>query len=211
VAFIITPADLTSTLDAVNKMLSSLGESPIATLSPPPTSEADEALQRLNEADLDVQSEGWAWNREHEYPLSRAGDGTMPLPAMTLRVTPSASNVGSWSVVDRGGKLYDRKNHTFTFDAGTVIKADLIVRLDWDSLPQAARAYITYQATQRFHAGKQGSAVVLNVNSQDVLRARTTLLHYDDEVDQANAINGNAGVVTALYGNGGMRRNRGGL
>lgn len=210
-AFIISPAELTTPLGAVNKMLSSLGEAPIATINPPPTSDAEEALGRLNEADLDVQSEGWAWNREHDFPLSLAGDGTIPLPAMTLRMTPSASTVGTWDVIDRGGKLYDRKNHTFTFTGQTPPKVDLIVRLDWDSLPQAARAYLVYLATQRFHAGKQGAAVVLNVNSADVLRARTTLLQYDDEVAQENAINGNAGAVTALYGVGGMRRNRGGL
>lgn len=210
-AFIVTPASLTTTLSAVNAMLRSLGESPVATLNPPPTSEVEEALNALDLTDLQVQSEGWSWNRETEFPLSVAGDQTVPLPDQTLRYATSLVDAESFKVVDRGGKLYDLKNHTFLFTAGVAPKADLIVRLDWDSIPQAARGYILYVATQTFHAGKQGSQIVLNVNAQDVQRARATLEQYDDEVAQQNAIDGNPNVVNMLYGIGGMRRNRGGL
>lgn len=212
-AFIITPATLTTTLSAVNTMLASLGEAPISTLSPPPTSDAEEALARLNEADLDLQSAGWFWNREHDFPLSQAGDGTFSLPDQTLRMVPSASNVGAGllDLVDRGGKLYDRTNHTFVFPSGTAIKAELIVRLDWDSLPQAARAVIVYRATQRFHAGKQGSSIVLNVNAEDVRRAVATLEQSEDDTAQHNAIRDNVNIGQMVSGVGGMRRNRGGL
>lgn len=211
-AFIVTPASLTTTLAAVNTMLASIGEQPISTLTPVPTSDAQEALDRLDEMDLNVQSEGWSWNREYEFQLTLASDGTIPLPNMTLRATLSPDQVGDFQVVPRGSNLYDLKNHTFDFSAGGVApKMELVVRLDWDSLPQAARSYIVYVATQRFHASKQGSEIVLNVNSADVARARATLQQYDDEVAPVNAIDGNQNVLNAIYGVNGMRRNRGGL
>jgi hypothetical protein len=192
-------------------MLASLGESPISTIDPPPTSDAEEALQRLDETDLDVQSEGWWWNREHDFPLSQASDGTISLPAMTLRMVPSASNFGTFDVVDRGGKIYDRANHTFVFPAGTTLKAELIGRLDWDSLPQVARSVIVYEATQLFHSGKQGSQVVLQVNAETIRKARARLEQYEDDTAQHNTIRDNTNVQQAIYGVGGMRRNRGGL
>lgn len=207
-AFIVTPAHLTDTLSAVNTMLASLGEAPVSTLSPPPTSDCQEALERLDEADLNVQSEGWSWNRETALQLSIDEDGHLPLPAMTLRAALSAESVGTFDIVDRGGLIYDRTNHTYVFTAAP--KVDLISRLDWDLLPQPARAYILYSATQRFHAGKQGASIVLRVNGDDLARARATLLQYDDEVGQQNSINGNSGVISALYGQGGVRRNRSG-
>lgn len=211
-AFLIVPATLLTQLQAVNVLIASLGESPIASITPPPTSDADEALARLNEVDLEVQSEGWHWNREKDFQLSLNGDGTITVPAQTLSMAlayGSAHNQAPMEITVRGQTLYDIKNHTNVFTTAPYV--DLVIRLDWDSLPQATRAYIVHEAARRFHAGKVGSQVVLEVNAQDLARARLTMEQREDEQAGQNTIDGNAGVVTALYGIGGMRRNRGGL
>lgn len=210
-AFLIVPATPLTQLQAVNVLIASLGESPIESITPPPSSDAEEALGRLNEADLEVQSEGWHWNREKDFQLSLNGDGTVSLPAQTLRMAAayaSAQNSQPLEITARGLTLYDLGNHTNVFTAAPYV--DLIIRLDWDSLPQAARSLITLTAARRFHAGKQGSQVVLEVNAEDLARARAVLEQYEDEDAGANSVNGNLGVVTALYGIGGLRRNRGG-
>lgn len=209
--WLIVPAQLSTTLDAVNVLISTLGESPLESIDPPPTTEAQEALNILNEADLQVQSRGWVWNREDAFPLTLATDGTCPLPAQTLRVVNAywqGQADDSIEVVQRGNQLYDRTNHTYTFKAAP--KVDLIVRLPWDLLPQAARTYVTLSAAQRFNARKQGSNVVLQVNAQDVRDALATLEQQEDEVAKPNTVNGNSSVVSALYGVGGLRRNRAG-
>jgi hypothetical protein len=199
-AWLTLPAQLSSPLDAVNVLISTLGEAPLNTISPPPTTEAQTALAVLNEVDLGVQLKGWAWNTDLQMTLPLAGDGTVTLPAETLKV------VGDPGLVQRGSSLYDRINHTYTFTAAP--KVDLTVRLDWDQLPQAARSYITLEAAQRFQSRKQGSQVVLQINAQDIRQALSFLEQQEDGIAQTNSINGNPSIVSGLYGIGGLRRNR---
>lgn len=210
-AWLVVPAQLTTTLEAVNSLISTLGEAPVTSISPPPTSEVEEALARLNEVDLEVQSRGWIWNRESAYPLPLSTDGTVPLPDQCLRVTNAywqGQPDGVIDIVQRGPQLYDRTNHTYTFKASPMV--DMIVRLDWDATPQAHRSYVTLLACQRFHARKQASQVVLQINGQDLARAQAVAEQQEDEVAQYNSIDGNSGVVSGLYGLAGMRRNRAG-
>lgn len=211
-AFIEIPAQWTSTLDAVNLMLLSLGETPVSTLDPPPTNDVAMALNALNFEDLMLQSRGWHWNREDAFQLALQPDGTILLPDECLRVTnayyaPNLTPSGQIDIVQRGQKLYDRINHTYVFKSPAVV--DMILRLDWDSLPQPARAVETLRALKRFHGGVQQSQVVLSLNAQDLEMAETILEQNEDEEASYNQISGNLGAVSAVYGNGGLRRNRG--
>lgn len=212
-AFLSLPAQLTSPLDAVNTMLATLGHSRVTTLSPPPNANAIDALARLNEVDLEVQTRGWHWNREYSYPLTLNEDGTVTLPNETLSVmaayASAASNPGiPLNVTQRGSKLYDLVNHTYVFTTAPIV--DIIIRQDWDSLPQAARSYTTLEACDRFQAPKAGNQIVLQVNGQAKSKCWTLLEQREDETAGVNAVDGSINVVTMLYGLGGLRRNRGG-
>ena len=63
---------LTTKLDAVNIMISVIGESPVNTLggtsAVPVTVVQAESV--LNETSKAIQSEGWHYNTEYDYPLS---------------------------------------------------------------------------------------------------------------------------------------------
>lgn len=212
--FFVTPGALTSQLDAVNALLSTIGQAPVTTISPPPTLDVDLALGRLNEVDLEVQSKGWFWNSEEGYPITLDGSGFANLPDETLDVRRAYMSLnGSISdeIVQRGTKLYNKTQHTLVFVHPGKVYVDLVVRLPWDQLPQAARTYITLVAAQRFHSRRQQSQVVLQVNAGEIRQALVTLEHREDSDRGNNAISGNVGAVSALYGTGGMRRNRGGL
>jgi len=220
--YIIVPQTPLTILQAVNLLISTLGESEVASVSA--TTESVQALSRLNEADLDLQSKGWSWNREYAFQLTLNGDGTVSLPANCLRVTlayaqsqqsQSAPFSGLISdsgfiprVVQRGLSLYDPDNHTYVFPVAPQV--DMIVRLPWDQLPVQAQFVIVYKAAQRFHARLQGESIVIQVNAQDVRDAWATLEQHEDETAHWNAVNGNASSLSALYGVGGMRRNRAG-
>jgi hypothetical protein len=221
-AFISQPAQLTSVLDAVNKLLSTLGRSRVNTLTPPPNQDAVDALATLNEVDLEVQTQGWHWNREYNYPLTLNGDGTITLPNQTLSVMGAYGTMVDASdpqedmsedgisddITAHGQLLYDLTAHTTVFTTAPLV--DIIIRRDWDSLPQAARSYITLEACDRYQSPKTGNQVVLQTNNPAKSRAWTTLQQREDETARTNSIDGNINVVTALYGIGGLRRNRGG-
>lgn len=209
-AFLIFPSTRFTQLQAVNLLIRSLGESEIDTLSPPPTVDAETALSFLNEVDLEVQSRGWQWNREYDYPFALNGDLKVALPAACLEAIPSPLETAYTDIVQRGDFMYDRTRRVSTFPTGTTIHLNLIVRLEWDELPQVARSYIALEAAQRFQATKSGQQVVLQVNAQSLNRAWTTLEQREDAAANFSTTDSTA-VTSALHGVGGMKRTRTGL
>ncbi len=202
----------TSILDATNAALRSIGSAPVATVDPSPDSDVDMFLDCLDEADRQVQSRGWHWNREYKWQLPLSTAGTIILPDQTLMVTqaywasPSVADV--LDVAQRGQMLYNHTTNSYVFTAALL--ADMIIRLSWDLVPQVARSYIVLLAIRSFHASLQGREIVLEVTEKDLDRALVTLEQNEDQNVWFNAVNGNVSVVTNLYGIGGMRRNRGG-
>ena len=51
-------------------------------------------------------------------------------------------------VVQRGNRLYDKKDHTYEFS--DTVKATVVYGLEWDELPQPVRQYITARAGRVF-------------------------------------------------------------
>lgn len=207
-ADIIVPASLTTTLQAVNTMIMSLGEAQVDTIDPPPHQDAADALSYLNNVDLELQARGWFWNTEERLTLERDGDLHIPVPAQTLWCGPAFDETGYADIVQRGSFMYDRAGHTLVFTRD--IYVDIMLRLDWDSLPQAARTFIMLTATQRFQATKQASQIVLQVNARDIQNALVTMEQREDD-DRRNNTTYATSTLLAIQGIGGMRRSRFGI
>lgn len=216
--FILDSAALTSILDAVNQLIFSLGEAPVATYDPSPSTDVDGALICINEADKAVQRKGWEWNRDYNVSYTPASDGTIQVGPNCMRAVLSyaaSGNMGLNSyngqgvkVVLRGQKLYDQTNQTYTFTSPLLL--DTISRMTWDEIPESYRAWIVLDALRRFQSSVQQSAVKLQFNEQDLKEARANAEAEQDDESKQNAITGNVHALSALYGVGGMRRNRGG-
>ena len=109
---------LTTELEAVNKMLESIMESPVNTISTNDLpAEVQTAVNTLKEVSRDVQKEGFAFNTDEDFELLRDSEGHVYVPGNALDVDLTVDNQNA-DVVQRGLRLYDRKNHTyvFTFD-----------------------------------------------------------------------------------------------
>jgi hypothetical protein len=176
---LVTPS---TELEAVNAMLAIIGESAINTIddAQPLPPDAEMALFLLRLVAREVQSLGWFFNTEIEYPLTRAGDGTITCPANTLRCAVK-KRYQSKNVTTRGLKLYDRDNHTFVFTDD--IKVELVLLLSWDDLPEAARNYIYIRAARRFQASALGSQQLASFTDVDESVARSLLM--ESETDTA--------------------------
>lgn len=208
--------------DAVNTLVATVSEGPYSQISPSPSPEVDKALVALNEANRDVQSRGWDWNREYAFQLTLAPDQTCPLPANCYRVTAAyytATNntlgLSSAGVPNkftkRGSLLYDQINHTFAFTSGVAPACDMILILSWDLLPESARRLITYKAAQKYLSREQMAGPTMQVNSQDMRDAWNVIEQEEDECNSHNTIHGNLHTRSSLYGEGSLRRNRSGL
>ena len=102
---------LTTKLEAVNTMLGVIGETPVNTISGSslPVSVVT-ALNVLDEVNREVQSEGWHFNTEFEYSLTRDASNQFNLPTNVLKIDTPVDKYTDIDIVQRGNTLYDRKN-----------------------------------------------------------------------------------------------------
>ena len=169
----------TTELGAVNTMLSVIGESPINSLEGDLPADALVAQQVLGEVCREVQSKGWYFNTEHEYPLTPDENGEIAIPSNAVHVDPDLSiNVGI-AAVPRGTKLYNLNDHNYVFNGK--IYADIVFLLAFTEIPQAARHYITIRASRKFHDRVVGSGTLHDFSEKDELDALTKLQHEDSK------------------------------
>ena len=161
-----------SELEAINLMLSTIGEAPVSTLNVTGDLNVSVARQVLYDVSREVQTEGWYFNTEVDYPLARTVDGYINIPTNTLSLD-LAQSYDYLNVTQRGTRLYDRTNHTFIFTQD--LKADIVLFLDWDSLPQPARQYVAIVSARRFQRRMLGSDLTESVTKDEELKARAQL------------------------------------
>ena len=98
-----------SKLEAVNIMLSAIGEAPVNRLSSGLV-EAETAETILTQVSRSVQSEGWHFNRETNVELAPNVAGEIILATNTIRADQMLNSNNDLDLTQRGGKMYDRKN-----------------------------------------------------------------------------------------------------
>lgn len=172
----------TTVLEAVNQIIATIGEPPVNTIEDSGVMDAVMALQALSSVNRSVQAKGWHWNTEDNFPLTAAyPSGEVYVPSNTLRADAS----GEWADRDfvlRGSRLYDRENHTY--EIGETVTVNVVLLLDFEELPEAARNYITIKAARRFNEGQIGSQLLSSFTEKDELDALITL--QEEEADTAD-------------------------
>lgn len=163
-------------LEAVNTILECIGEQPTSTLEVSGISEVSLARQLLHNVSRAVQSEGFTFNSEEDYPLAPDVEGFIYIPDNVIKIDAHDRNL---DIVQRGNRLYDKTNHTFKFNK--TIKCDVVFFLPFEEIPQAAREYITIKAARQFQTRYLGSENLYSLSIQDELEARHRLI--DAEVD----------------------------
>lgn len=188
-----TPTPLTE-LDAVNIMLSVIGEAPVNSLEVSGLSDVAVAKSILMESSRAVQELGWHFNTEENYELAADGDGSVALPANLLRVDVSPGE--GLDLVQRGNRLYDRENHTFNI--GRNVKCTIVIGLPFQELPSAARYYITVKAARMFQKRILGSELIERFTQEDETRAFLALRDSDTDVADYNLLTGSFDVFMIL-------------
>ncbi len=160
-----------SELDAINLMLRTIGEAPINTLSGTLTTDVTIAQDILQKTSHAVQSIGWQFNSECNYPLVPDVNGAITLPPNIVRVDQDTTNdSGDYDLVQRGTQLYDRKNRTAVFTS--TIKAEVVLLFAFADLPPIARQYIAVKASRIFQAKVLGSETLDKFTEVDEAQAR---------------------------------------
>jgi hypothetical protein len=170
---------VTTELEAVNVMLGTIGEQPVNSLDISTISEVSVASGILFDISREVQTRGYSWNKETEYPLAVSVGGEIPLPRNCLDV--NITNQEDW-LVERGGRLYNRTDHTYVFAADAGVEATIVFFLPFTELPQAARNYITLRSARKFQMRILGAESIEKFTEIDENQAWLTLSA--KEVDQ---------------------------
>jgi hypothetical protein len=172
----------TTKLDAVNTMLSAIGEAPVSSLSSG-LIEAEIAETILNTVDREVQSMGWHFNTELNKSFAQDTNGQIILPADILQADATLV-ANSPDLVQRGLKMYDRKNHTFNI--GKNVGLDVVVQLEFTDVPEVAKRYMVLRATRIFQDRVVGSATLHGFHERDENRALMELREFDKSADDDN-------------------------
>ena len=172
----------TTKLDAVNTMLSAIGEAPVNSLSSGLV-EAEIAETILNTVDREVQSEGWHFNTEYKRSFAQDTNGEIPLGNDVLRADAHL-DANSRDLVQRGLRMYDRKNHTFAIKEAVTL--DVVVQLDFEDMPEVAKRYVTLKATRIFQDRVVGSNTLHDFQERDEQMALMQLKEFDARTDDNN-------------------------
>lgn len=174
---------LLTQLEAVNMMLSVIGEAPVNTLEGAATVDVIQAKSILDQVSREVQTVGWHFNTEKEYPLLPDINKEINLAANMVQVDVDKC-FGDIDVVQRGTKLYDKKNHTFQFN--DTLKAEVIFLFTFEDLPQVARQFIVIRAARIFQDRMVGSDTLHGFTQEDEKKALADLKEAEGDTGDYN-------------------------
>lgn len=138
--------DARTELGAVNEILASIGQAPVTSLE---QTNPDVAIcyNTLIQISREVQSEGWTFNTEEEYPFVPDVSNLIYIPNNILRLELSRYyNINRIDGVIRNGKLYNKTDHTFAWTDSTVY-CDVLWFYTWVDLPAPIQDYILSRAS----------------------------------------------------------------
>ena len=161
-------------LAAVNTIISNIGQSPVTALDTG-NPLVEMAEQILDEITRSVLAEGWEHNTEKRYPFTPDASGCIVVPDNVLGIDATP---GTQTVI-RGGKLYDRIAHSYTFSGKQEL--DVTWLFDFEELPEAFKNYITIRAANVFAGRSVGSQEAVTFGQREETVARATLLEYDTQ------------------------------
>jgi hypothetical protein len=175
--------DNKSELQAVNQILASVGQAPVTSLD---QTNPDVALcyDTLTDVSRQIQSEGWTFNKEFEYPIEVNSNKNIPIPPNVLQMDLSRCNpyFGSTDTVVRsknGQKLlYDRTNHTYEW-SGEAIKADIVWYFDWIDLPIPIQDYIVARSSTVVSQRLITDSNLYQMLTQQEIFARARAMEYE--------------------------------
>tara|TARA_R110000824_G_scaffold377735_1_gene569081 strand:- start:1282 stop:1884 length:603 start_codon:yes stop_codon:yes gene_type:complete len=186
----------TTELDAVNTMLSAVGSSPVSDLNNP-GAEVAIAKNILTETRREILSRGWAFNSDQKMEVAVPTSGEYVIAENIMRIDGSDGYNGNLDLVQRSGKLYDRKNHTFALTE-TTITVDVIYSLNWTDCPEVARRLMMIRSARIFADRIVGYNHQHQFTMGDEFQAMSDLREYEGDTGDYNMLTGNWDVYRII-------------
>lgn len=187
----------TSSLDAVNQMLSCIGGQAVVSLDTD-NPEVASAVAILEETTRAVLSEGWNFNYEQSYPFAPDSETSqIQVPDNLLSFTLSFDKHGvDYQIVERQGKLYDKLAHSYNFTE--TIHCDVVWGFPFEECPQPFKEYIVARASRVYASRLVASKEQVELISADEASCRALCIAYDTETGKQSMLGLRSGLTTAI-------------
>lgn len=171
----------TNKLQAINTMLSAIGEPPVNSLA---AQRADSLIAQtiLDETTRDILSYGWQFNTDENVVMTpETTTGFLYISDSIVRVDiASTDDTVALEVVIRGNRLYNRLTSSYAFTEP--LTTTQVTLLDFDEVPEIAKRYITIRSARIFQDRVVGSSTLHAFEMQDEVAALARLTEYENEV-----------------------------
>ena len=138
------------------------------------------ALNTLREVSREVQAEGWSYNTEFDYKITPDSNNEIRIADDVLQMDLNQGypeNIEK-DAIFRGGKLYDKKAHSYVWTAETVY-VDVVWYFDWESIPAPIQAYIVARAAAIVSSRIIGDGNQYQILQQKEAVTRSQALEYE--------------------------------
>ena len=192
----------TSELEAVNTILSTIGESPLNTLSGSLPVDGTIAKNVLSEVSREVQSQGWHFNTHYKVSLSRDTDNKIPLATNIVRIEidPRQYSKVSYDIVQRNNFLYNLAKNEDTFDTNFK-DATAVYLLPFDEIPEQAKRYITIRSARIFHDRTLGANTIHKFSLEDEAKSLSILKQAESHTGDYSIFDTPEQAYTIIRGN----------
>jgi len=202
-----------SELDMINSSLLSIGETPYleGTIVDDIAvgTDGETAKRLIRTTMIEVQTRGWFFNLDYNFPLKPDNLGFITMPPNTLRIDFGATEFRHQYTI-KNGQVYDYLNRTFVIEQDLI--ADVIWLVDYPVLPPEAYEYISARAARKFQqtvigAQETDAFTVRNETDSYINLQRLQLQSQDYKLrnDKVTTRIHNGYLVQGLYGNSSRR------
>tara|TARA_R100001230_G_scaffold5142_3_gene1770 strand:+ start:389 stop:1273 length:885 start_codon:yes stop_codon:yes gene_type:complete len=138
------------------------------------------ALNTLRDVSREVQSEGWSFNKEYDYPIEPDSNDEVVIPNNMLQIdlNPTYTQNMDRDAINREGKLYDKTAHSFTW-TDDKLYVDVIWYFDWTSIPTPIQSFIIAKAATIVSSRIIGDPNQYQMLQQKEALAQSTALEYE--------------------------------
>ena len=193
----------TTELEAINTILSTIGEAPLNTLTGSLPVDGTIAKNVLSEVAREVQSQGWHFNTHINVTLARDTDNKVPIATNVVRVEldPRKYSKGQYDIVQRDSFLYNLAENKDTFDVNFE-KVKIVYLLPFNEIPEQAKRYITIRSARIFHDRTLGANTLHKFSVEDEQKALMILKQAEAQTGDYSIFDTPEQAYTVVRNNG---------
>lgn len=176
-------------LTAVNRVLTAIQETRVSSLEDALPDEVGLVVQKIDEIDTNLQSQGWWFNRTYNRTFPLDSENEIPVPAEVLKITTNRFQGWRDFPVLRNRRLYNSTKNSWTWTAPVTLY-EVVEKVPWDCLPHQAQEYITRRACREM-AAELGVGTTETQNAAfNEADSMNDLIHEENQQERPNMLTG---------------------